>query len=442
MHRSEKRNAFIGWVMALVLILSVPAAMIRLNLARDQIKARDVMKLTDDSGSILDRGGNVLFDQNQVYYQDVLGNVIGSFGQESTLLGSHSQYLIPEIPALGGIQSARNDNTMKTTLMDPRALRDIAASFGSKGGACYAYNYETGEIVCMLSVDGETSFSGGNRCLLGLYTPGSTMKIVASILALAEDPGFPDNFSVRCEGEETFPGNIRVKCAGVHGSTDAWEALGESCNIAFAQLAARLDPGTARQNLEKLGFSLNSEDYGSTETISGLAKSRCTTEYTGDGSYNSIWGLVGQGKSSVNIMDMARIAGAVANGGQAAEPYLVETVVNARGKTVWDGDRGVQSVLMDADTAQAMDRFWAQAYETYYGKGSRQLSELYSYAKTGTAQLGNGLENKLLLGVSKEYRIAFMIVVEHYKKGDPTPNQIANKLAEYLPELKGEMTDE
>ena len=442
MHRSEKRNAFIGWLMAAILILTIPAAMFRLNQAREQVKARDVMKLTDKSGQILDREGTVLFAENKVYYQDVLGSVIGSFGQESTLLGSHSQFLVPEIPVIGGIENAENENTMKTTLMDPIAQRAIAQHFGNKGGACFAYDYTTGEILCLLSVDGETSFTGGNRCLTGLYTPGSTMKVITSILAFRNDPGFREHFSVSCQGEEKLPGGIRVKCAGYHKGTDALEALGQSCNIAYAHIAADLDPITTMENLETLGFSLNAEDYGSTESISGLTKSRSTTEYLGDGSYNSVWGLVGQGKTSVNLMDMAMIAGAVANEGQAAQPYLVEAVINHRGKAVWKGGQGQMKLLMDPDTAHAMDSFWTDAYDTYYGQGSRGLSEIYSYAKTGTAQLGSGLENKLLLGVSKEYHIAFMIVVESYESGDPTPNQIANALAEQVIQLKGELNND
>lgn len=440
MHRSEKRNAFIGWLMAALLILSIPAAMFRLNMARAQLKPKEVMRLTDESGSILDREGTVLFAQNQAYYQDVLGSVIGSFGQESTLLGTHSQYLVPEIPVFGGIEEAKNDNTMKTTLLEPQILRELAAEFGSKGGACYAYDYVTGEILCLLSVDGQTSYTGGNRCLTGLYTPGSTMKVVTSILALQDDPLFREHFQVRCEGEEILPGGIRVKCSGNHHKTDALEALGQSCNIAYAQIAAQLAPVAARENLQNLGFSLNSEDYGTLETVSGLRKSRSTIEYEGDGSYNSIWGLVGQGKTSVNLMDMAQIAGAVANGGEAAEPYLVEAVLNRKGRAVWKNDSGNMTALMTPETAQAMEQYWTEAFDTYYGQGSRKLDPVYTYAKTGTAQLGSGLENKLLLGVAKDYHIAFMIVVEHYESGDPTPNQIANKLAEYFPQLKGEMT--
>ncbi len=442
MHRSEKRNAFIGWLMAALLILTIPAAMLRLHLAREEVNARDVMKLTDKSGQILDREGTVLFAENRVYYQDVLGSVIGSFGQESTLLGSHSQFLVPRIPVFGGIEKASNDNTMKTTLMDPASQRAIAESFGPKGGACFAYDYVTGEILCLLSVDGETAFTGGNRCLTGLYTPGSTMKVITSILAFRDDPGFRENFSINCQGEEKLPGGVRVKCAGYHQHTDALEALGQSCNIAYAHIAAHADPTTVRQGLEALGFSLNSDDYDTTETVSGLTKSRSTTEYTGDGSYNSIWGLVGQGKTSVNLMDMAMIAGAVANEGQAAQPYLVEAVINHRGKAVWKGDSCQMKQLIDPDTARAMDDFWTDAYNTYYGQGSRDLCEIYTCAKTGTAQLGSGLENKLLLGVSKEYHTAFMIVVEHYESGDPTPNQIANALAQQIILLKGEMNNE
>jgi cell division protein FtsI/penicillin-binding protein 2 len=59
---------------------------------------------------------------------------------------------------------------------------------------------------------------------------------------------------------------------------------------------------------------------------------------TDTASFKNVWSLVGQGQTLVNAADMAMIAGAVANGGKTAVPYIVESVTNPNkdGKVLYE----------------------------------------------------------------------------------------------------------
>lgn len=438
MYRSEKRNSFIGFLLAAVLLLMIPAAGVRVLAAKGHVAPADVSRATGEYGKVVTRDGEAIYDNGVVCYPELMEAAIGDMEGGDTALGEYRALLAPSFNSLSGIKGASGGNTIATTLMAPADLQAVAAAFGNKSGAVFAYNYVTGAVLCMLSVDGETVYTGGNRCLTGLYSPGSTMKAVTYLVAIQQDPHFFDEFTASCTGTKVLPGGIRVDCTGYHPQCNGLLALGESCNIAVATAASMLDPEQTKAALSAMGFELDPEVRFYYDSSSAFVKSRSSVLYTGDKGYDDLWGLVGQGQTLVNLMDMARIAGAVANGGEAAEPYLVEALFNDAGKRIRKGKSGVMTRLFSRKTADIMDGLWSEACGTYYRDSWRKLDPRWSYAKTGTAQVGDGVENLLLLGVSKEYQTAFMIVVEDHKTGDPYPNEIANVLVQYLPETEGD----
>jgi membrane peptidoglycan carboxypeptidase len=127
-------------------------------------------------------------------------------------------------------------------------------------------------------------------------------------------------------------------------------------------------------------------------------------------------------------MDMAKIAGAVANGGCSAEPKIVNSVKTPQGEMIVEQESAEMVQRFSEETANELDQRWSSMVEDYYRTGDGALDTLISYAKTGTAQKDIGLANKLLLGVSKSCNVAFMVVVEDYSAGDPLPAQIANTM--------------
>lgn len=440
MFRSEKKNRIIALALALILLLAIPVSVIRILKAGKLLTGEEIIRATKAYGTITDRDGVVLYGDGDVeYYPDLYHCVTGNFSSTvSCLVKSYGKELAPKLRAIRGVKAMTEGNTMTTTLLGPSELQRLTDAFGEKGGALFAYNYQTGQIYAALSVDGETTYDG-NRSLSGRYVPGSTMKVVAALVALEQDGTLLEGLSHYCEGRYSLPDGTTVDCIeGNHYGCGIVEALGLSCNGAFAQLIGKLDPNQAKATLTQMGFSLVTDEtaqaslptanIGDMVGIRAISQTGFETNYR----YNDVWSLIGQGQSWVSLMDMCAIAGAVANGGESAEAYLVENVKTPKGETVLSSET-VMVQRFSETTANSMDAIWSEMADAYYRQGSGALDMGISYAKTGTAQLGGGNVNKLLLGVSKESTTAFMIVVEHYRDGDPTPISIANVLAEILP---------
>lgn len=70
--------------------------------------------------------------------------------------------------------------------------------------------------------------------------PGSLMKLVAAT-QLLEDGLIARNATVECRGRLRIDGQT-VNCLRPHGVVDLPQALGESCNVFFAQMSERMDP--------------------------------------------------------------------------------------------------------------------------------------------------------------------------------------------------------
>ena len=230
------------------------------------------------------------------------------------------------------------------------------------------------------------------------------------------------------ESEEEY----RFNCTGFHKTLGMSKALGVSCNAYFASLAQELEPVSVNHTLEQLGFITNSSMKQSkcSRVISiGKLKKECSyASFLSQQSYDSIWGLVGQGTSHVNAIDMAMIAGAVANHGEAAVPFLVTGTVSEGGATITDDSVSEVRSLMKEQTADAVSKIWKKATNQYYRSGSRNCVSEITCAKTGTAEISSSKVNKLLLGVSEQYHTAFYIVVEDWVPGDPQPVKISTTL--------------
>ena len=137
-----------------------------------------------------------------------------------------------------------------------------------KRGASVVLDIETGNIVSMVSlpdfnpnkfVSGISDFeykqldrdqAFNNFAIQGLYPPGSVFKVVAYWLALSENI-FPEGLNnkdskVDCEGSLSFgfdDGSQQVyndwKLEG-HGNVDLTDAIKQSCNVYFWDIALNL----------------------------------------------------------------------------------------------------------------------------------------------------------------------------------------------------------
>ncbi len=425
-------------VLALLLVVSILlGTAVRAALATPYITYKDIVDFTGVTCVLTDRFDQPIYENGAVTNYKAFGNLIGHEDRiHNALLYRHAELLMPDgvNPLLGYTSLETAPRVMHTTLLSEESQQEIVKLFGGKSGCCFSYNYETGEVYTALSFPAYDPASENptyiNRCFNSVYIPGSTMKIVTAALAIDQGKNV-GKLKYVCEGTVKLSDGKEIKCAGVHGRLDFASAIGKSCNSYFAQLIAELNLEKALDTLAEMGFSVNGTAAPS-ETVDGLSKENSSTNVTNTSSFKNIWGLIGQGHTQVNPIDMARIAAAVVNGGEAAQPYVVSAVVNPNkgDKVIYEATPQKVS-LLSSKTADKTAEFWKKGvdanYYTYQG-----MSDRIDYAKTGTAEQGDGTEDKLLVGVIEASKTAFYIVVEN-NTGSPTPMMIANKLAELLP---------
>ncbi len=436
--RSEIRKRYLMVCMAMLLAVAVVVAQVRLFRIPSQISpeknSQIVLRLTGSYGRITTRDGVDLYNGNTCC-APVLSNLVGMAPTGTHQIHNAIAYryrsdLAPKsINAFSGYHGlvGLEGKVLTTTLLSDKSQDLLAARFEDGEGCVFAYNYKTGEVYTALSLDKDSYLI--NKVLKGTYIPGSTMKIATLACALEQNPDL-QNFVHTCTGKLALPGGGTVRCHGIHGEIGMTKAIGKSCNCYFAALVCQLDPEKACGTLRDLGFLVNGEE-GTAPPVDRLNRTASTTVFQSNSKLTDVWGMVGQGQTAVNLMDMAQIAGAVANGGQAARPYLVRSIYDPNEKAYSHKAQTVTNTLLSEETAALMHRLWKKAVEQHYE--TKGLDDAITLAKTGTAQIGadKQVENRLLLGVIEESDTAFIIVVEDASDAGIMVS-VANTLVEIL----------
>ena len=145
------------------------------------------------------------------------------------------------------------------------------------------------------------------------------------------------------------------------------------------------------------------------------------------------WAGGGQDKDLVNPCALMVYMGAVANGGRAAEPYLILQTKNGLGIPSlprWPRKTGV---LIGRDTAEKLAGLMAGNVEKTYGKDRFPNMDLC--AKSGTAEVGEGEAPHawfagFLRGEDTPY--AFVVLVENGGGGNAVAGSVAGRVLDLL----------
>lgn len=265
---------------------------------------------------------------------------------------------------------------------------------GYKGAVC-VINYKTGEILSMVSKPdydpaalvsrtseaeiADTAYL--NRCLQGLYTPGSTFKIVTLASALENDANVINQKFV-CSGAWNYE-NGSIGCAGgaVHGELNLVTALAKSCNITYGKLAYQLGITRLSQTAEAFGFNENFK-------FGDFAVYNSTFPTDSTDTSDLVWAGIGQSTVLVTPLHMTMITGTVANGGTMMKPYLVARIVNSLGITTYAGQPSVYRQVISESTASTIASGMYLAVKS--GTATKAAISGYTVCgKTGSAETSN-----------------------------------------------------
>lgn len=404
------------------------------------------------AGNITDRNGEVLAytEDNKRVYNDserIRRSTLHIVGDTEGYIASGVQTAyktrLTGYNPITGIYSLKkygrgNDVTLT---IDSQVSALAYDELGGKKGIVAAYNYETGELLCSVSspdydIENKPSaeeidknengkYDGVyiNRLIDGLYTPGSTFKIITTASAV-ENISDISSWSYKCTGEEIING-VKVTCPRAHGEMDFEESFANSCNGAYAVLSQKLGKEKLEATALEFGFGKRFP-FGNSET----AASKLDLSQADES--DVAWASVGQYTTLVNPYHMLTVLGAVANDGVAVLPYTVSSVTTPSGRVV-EKAKVTSENYITSEVAEVVKDMMRNNVETNYGDYNFQ--GLSMCGKTGTAEVSDDEEpHSWFMGFSTNPNcpVAIVVVVENGGWGSSKALPVASDVMEAI----------
>lgn len=326
----------------------------------------------------------------ELYYEDVLA---GEPGRLVTEVDARARTL-PDgvtlyVPAKAG-KTIRLTIDREVQAAVERAVRECAQVNEAQSVQAIAMDVNTGAVLAMAiyptydpadppreDVERLTELMRITT-LSDVYEPGSTFKMLTAASAIDCGATNPQE-GFYCSGRITVDGST-VRCWGApHGAETMKQALQNSCNPVFTQIALRLGSDRFYQYLHAfgLGSATGIDLYGE---ASGIL-------IPGSRVKNVDLARIGFGQSvAVTPIQMITAACAVVNGGRLMKPYLVEAILNEDGDVLERTMPTVRANPIAEETSRTMRELLGSVVSEGGGKNARV--DGYSIGgKTGTAQI-------------------------------------------------------
>lgn len=289
-----------------------------------------------------------------------------------------------------------------------------------------------------------------NRAINGLYSPGSTFKMIVGTAALQEGLVTPtekieDTGRFQYPAGEKYPyGDYHPACwyylqyGGKHGMEDMAHAIKDSCNIYFFTLGDRLGIDLIGEyaSMFGLGESTGFELGGYSGRVAGPETSEAlgTTWYGGD----LLSASIGQGNTQVTPLQLANYIATLVNGGDRYSTHILQSVKSSDfSEVIYEYEpQLLDSVDIDEENLEAVK------YGMYLMANEGSVKNAFADlpvevgAKTGTAQVGQvDSESNAVLVCFAPYddpEIAISVVVEHGGSGTDLAGIAAEILSYYF----------
>jgi penicillin-binding protein 2 len=167
-----------------------------------------------------------------------------------------------------------------------------------------------------------------NKCLAGQYPPGSTFKMIVALAAL-EAGVVNSSETILCTGERKLGDRI-FHCwkEEGHGRLSMSDAIGQSCDIYFYEIARRT-------GIEKIAEMARRFGFGKEHSISVGSQAKGLVPDRGwkMANYGERWQIgetlitgIGQGALLSTPLQLALMTAQIANGGKQIAPRLVQAL--------------------------------------------------------------------------------------------------------------------
>lgn len=280
-----------------------------------------------------------------------------------------------------------------------QVLQMIMHTHTPKSAKCIVMDVETGEILAMGIAPGidlnnlprddlQTLLANGRNSLVtDIYEPGSTFKVITAAANIEEyskgnSKAFSDTHVFNNANYRVVDSGRKISCwtthkNGKHINQTLADALNNSCNPIFTDIALSLGKNTFYDYLSKFGFGKTTGVDITGEQAGILVPQKAVT--------NGDLARIGFGQSvAVTPLQLINAVSCAVNGGLLMQPYLV--------KEIRQGDQLAQKFLPTTKNraiSQQTSQQLALMLEGVVKNGSGKQAYIEGYrvgGKTGTAQ--------------------------------------------------------
>jgi penicillin-binding protein 2 len=293
-----------------------------------------------------------------------------------------------------------------------------------------------------------------DKTISAAYPPGSTYKPFSALAGLADGLINP-RMQVDCRGGYEY-GKRYFRCTGVHRHVNLHEAIVRSCNTYFYTVGEKVQidrlakMGMAFGFGVKTGIGINPEARGRMPT-----RSWYTRRYKGAfrGGF-SLLAAIGQGATTVTVLQLALAYSALANGGTLYQPQVVRTIETSDGTVVQEFPPRVRRmVAVDPDNLALVKDGLTGVVREREGTAYKETpSDVDMAGKTGTAQVSHvtprGVDPHKVWYFNRDHawfagyapshspEIAIVVIVEHGGGGGKNAVPVASRVIADWQKLK------
>jgi peptidoglycan glycosyltransferase len=292
------------------------------------------------------------------------------------------------------------------TTIDPVAQQAAWDALGDYTGAVVVTEPKTGRILAMVSkpsydpnslaihnnqmvtatYENLISDPGApliNRAIDSLNPPGSVFKLVVVAAALESgkytpESTFPNPPSFQLPGSSSVVINSGGGSCGPGETVTIATALRLSCNVPLAELGLALGDGAIREMAEKFGFN--------TEHMIPLPVTPSRYPDSLDDAQTAL-SAFGQYDVRATPLQMAMVSAAIANGGVAMQPNLVDQITAPDLRPLQTFEPQVFGQVLSAETAATLSQMMVNGVEDGAASNAR-IDGVDVGGKTGTAENG------------------------------------------------------
>jgi len=340
------------------------------------------------------------------FYESVLHGQAGVERQETNARGRILETISRDPPTPG--------RDIHLTL-DMNLQRVADRALGDQSGAVVAIRPDTGEVLAMVSKPtfDPNLFVNGistkdyhalraaphkplfNRVLRGQYPPGSTIKPFIALAGLNTNTITPTH-TVFCPGYYQIPGaSHRYRCwkRWGHGEVNLTQAITQSCDVYFYDLAYNIGIKQIHDNLAPFGFGSPTEIDLPGE-LPGILPSKAWKRHNkGESWYHgeTVITGIGQGYFLITPVQLAQATANIANHGQRLRPHLLDYIGGPTDASAASPPQ-VNGKPIQMDREQDWDVVTHAMEEVVHGAHgtARRIGQDIDYhmaGKTGTAQV-------------------------------------------------------